>query len=264
MSLVRAHTLKKSLDVRASYLFTWKHTTYLLLQPVLANGSQIPDIRLQPYWSPCTSFLFPGGGHGGRVATLSPPTSEIGVRFPAQPQVGKLVVAYRWSAVYSTEPWPTVCTGFLCLPNYPSWYDRYSVEKWRKTQINLFPGLHQSADGVRNSNTGEDDHLLQGGPRSVDSNRYNGGPCRNGRCSFVFRKRFGGLTNILCTQFRESREWVFFFQIYCCNWSVLEILFMPEEKLGFLLWYTLIFQKSVVMCNICSGMGYYISDSFIL
>ena len=32
-------------------------------------------------------------GHGGRVVTLSPPTSEIGVRFPARPQVGKLVVA---------------------------------------------------------------------------------------------------------------------------------------------------------------------------
>ena len=44
------------------------------------------------------------GGHGGRVVTLSPPTSETGVRFPARPQVGKLVVACRWSAVYSTEP----------------------------------------------------------------------------------------------------------------------------------------------------------------
>ena len=44
------------------------------------------------------------GGHGGRVVTLSPPTSEAGVRFPARPQVGKLVVACRWSAVYSTEP----------------------------------------------------------------------------------------------------------------------------------------------------------------
>ena len=32
-------------------------------------------------------------GHGGRVVTLSPPTSEAGVRFPARPQVGKLVVA---------------------------------------------------------------------------------------------------------------------------------------------------------------------------
>ena len=43
-------------------------------------------------------------GHGGRVVTLSPPTSEAGVRFPARPQVGKLVVACRWSAVYNTEP----------------------------------------------------------------------------------------------------------------------------------------------------------------
>ena len=49
-------------------------------------------------------FLDAIRGHGGRVATLSPPTSEAGVRFPARPQVGKLVVACRWSAVYSTEP----------------------------------------------------------------------------------------------------------------------------------------------------------------
>ena len=60
------------------------------------------------------------GGHGGRVVTLLPPTSEAGVRVPAWPQVGKLVVACRWSAVYSTEPQETVCTGFLCPSNYPS------------------------------------------------------------------------------------------------------------------------------------------------
>ena len=51
--------------------------------------------------------MFPGtisGGHGGRVVKLLPPTSEAGVRFPARPQVGNLVVAYCWSAVYSTEP----------------------------------------------------------------------------------------------------------------------------------------------------------------
>ena len=41
------------------------------------------------------------GGHGGRVVTLSPPTSEAGVRFPARPQVGKLAVACHWLAVYS-------------------------------------------------------------------------------------------------------------------------------------------------------------------
>ena len=60
-------------------------------------------------------------GHGGRVVTLSPPTSEAGVWFSAQPEEGKLVVACRWSAVYSTEPWRTVCTGFLRPYNYPSW-----------------------------------------------------------------------------------------------------------------------------------------------
>ena len=32
-------------------------------------------------------------GHCGRVVTLSPPTSEIGFRFPARLRVGKLVVA---------------------------------------------------------------------------------------------------------------------------------------------------------------------------
>ena len=32
-------------------------------------------------------------GHGGRVVTLSPPTSEAGVWFPTRPHVGKLVVA---------------------------------------------------------------------------------------------------------------------------------------------------------------------------
>ena len=46
----------------------------------------------------------PKRGHSGRVVTLSPPTTEAGVRFPARPQVGKLVVACRWPAVYSTEP----------------------------------------------------------------------------------------------------------------------------------------------------------------
>ena len=30
------------------------------------------------------------------MITLSPPTSEIGVRFPARPQVGMLVVAVGW------------------------------------------------------------------------------------------------------------------------------------------------------------------------
>ena len=60
------------------------------------------------------------GEHGGRVVTLLPPTSEDGVLSPSWPQVGKLVVPCRWSAVYSTEPLRTVCTDFLCPSNYPS------------------------------------------------------------------------------------------------------------------------------------------------
>ena len=47
---------------------------------------------------------FSSWSHGGRVVTLLPPTSEVGVRFLALPKVGKLVVACSWSAVYSTEP----------------------------------------------------------------------------------------------------------------------------------------------------------------
>ena len=38
-------------------------------------------------------------GHGGRLVTPSPPTSEARVWFMALPQVGKLVVACHWSAV---------------------------------------------------------------------------------------------------------------------------------------------------------------------
>ena len=49
-------------------------------------------------------FILYFRGRGGRVVTLSPPTSEAGVRLLARPQVGQLVVACCWSAVYSTEP----------------------------------------------------------------------------------------------------------------------------------------------------------------
>ena len=49
----------------------------------------------------CGDFLIIAHwGHGGRVVTLSFPISEAGVGSPAQPEVGKLVVACRWSAVY--------------------------------------------------------------------------------------------------------------------------------------------------------------------
>ena len=55
------------------------------------------------YWIKSMLPLHQSLGHSGKVVTLSPPTSEAGIRFPARPQVGKLVVACRWSAVYSTD-----------------------------------------------------------------------------------------------------------------------------------------------------------------
>ena len=58
----------------------------------------------RPGVCPCIEIKWHKGGHGGRVVTLSPPTSEARVQFPAWPQERNLVVACRWSAVYSTEP----------------------------------------------------------------------------------------------------------------------------------------------------------------
>ena len=43
------------------------------------------------------------GGHDGIMVTNSLRTSEVSGSNPG-PYVGKLVVAYRWSVVYSTEP----------------------------------------------------------------------------------------------------------------------------------------------------------------
>ena len=82
--------------------------------------------------------------HGGRVVILSLPTSEAEVCFPARPQVGKLVVAYRWSAVYSTEPWPTVCTWFplpfqLPVVIWPVWTLSDSLKHVHKGGLNPSP-----------------------------------------------------------------------------------------------------------------------------
>ena len=41
-------------------------------------------------------------GNSGAVVTCSPPTSEV-CGSSRRPYVGKWVVAYRWSAVHSTE-----------------------------------------------------------------------------------------------------------------------------------------------------------------
>ena len=78
------------------------------------------SVLITPQGPSHNNIILSSWGYGGRVVTLSPPTSEAGVRFPAQPQVGKLLVACRWSAVYNTEPGRTVCTGFLCTSYYLS------------------------------------------------------------------------------------------------------------------------------------------------
>ena len=73
-----------------------------------------------------------GGGHCGAVITLASHLWDQSVN-PGLTSRGK---AWHCSAVYSAEPWPTVCTGFLCPSNYPSWYELYSVESDIKPQIN--------------------------------------------------------------------------------------------------------------------------------
>ena len=67
------------------------------------------EIRIGNYlvdgFCPKTKTVYEyNGGHSGRVVTLSPLTSVAGVGSPSWTQVGKLVVACRWSAVYSTRP----------------------------------------------------------------------------------------------------------------------------------------------------------------
>ena len=64
---------------------------FLFTSPVLYVA-----LRLNRYtYSPCTV----------RLSILRQHTQ-------ARSEVGKLVVVCRWSAVYSTEPQRTVCTGF--------------------------------------------------------------------------------------------------------------------------------------------------------
>ena len=46
----------------------------------------LQGITLNAAWSDAFKLVI--GGHGGRVVILLPPTSEIGIRFPARPQVG--------------------------------------------------------------------------------------------------------------------------------------------------------------------------------
>ena len=50
--------------------------------------------KIEPNLKQCVALMLFNRGHGGRVVTLSPPTSEAGVLSPSRPQVGKLVVAH--------------------------------------------------------------------------------------------------------------------------------------------------------------------------
>ena len=44
-------------------------------------------------------------GHGGRVVTLSDPTSEIGVHISARPQVGKMVGSLQYRTLTNCMYW---------------------------------------------------------------------------------------------------------------------------------------------------------------
>ena len=59
-------------------------------------------------------FILVIGSCGGAVITHSPPTSEVCSSNLIKTYVGKLAAGNWWSAVYSTEPSPTVHIGFLC------------------------------------------------------------------------------------------------------------------------------------------------------
>ena len=89
------------------------HIVFFRVHSMVTNGSMSQGkftrglgtgVFLASIASALHDFKCLAGGHGGRVVTLSPPASEAGLRFPAQPQVGTLAVACCWSAVYSTEP----------------------------------------------------------------------------------------------------------------------------------------------------------------
>ena len=69
--------------------------------------------------------------HGGAVVTQSTPTSEVWSSNPMWKSCLLMV-----GSLYSTEPRPTVCTGFLCPQNYPLWYDLYSVDSDVNNRIN--------------------------------------------------------------------------------------------------------------------------------
>ena len=64
---------------------------------------------MELYFGSC--FQANCSGHGGRVVTFSPPTSEVGVRFTALPQVGKLVVGWKFTVQNPDELYALVSSA---------------------------------------------------------------------------------------------------------------------------------------------------------
>ena len=61
------------------------------------------QVSSREYWDIYIKPIYAKKSHGGAVVTHSLPNSEDGGSNP-RPYVGRLGVAYQWSAVYSTEP----------------------------------------------------------------------------------------------------------------------------------------------------------------
>ena len=90
-----------------------KYTQYYKLSMVLSLFKS-PPLTKCPRFGLKGPYGRGGGRGNGRVVTLSPPTSEIRVRFPARPQVRKLVVSCCWSAVYNAD--------YRTLTNSMQWF----------------------------------------------------------------------------------------------------------------------------------------------
>ena len=86
---------------------------------------------------PAAIFQVLERGHGGRVVTLSPPTSEIGVRISARPEVGKLVIAsvgWQFTVQKLDQLYILVCTAHKTTHHDMTYIQ--CVENNVKTQMN--------------------------------------------------------------------------------------------------------------------------------
>ena len=61
------------------------------------------DLKCHSWSEDIYSFTKCFWGYGGAVIKHTPPISKVGGSNP-EPYVGNMVISYRWSAVYSTEP----------------------------------------------------------------------------------------------------------------------------------------------------------------